>query len=61
MGPPEVLEVLEVEEGLLRKGDEGAELWVTEEGGSVSQERVRRQDCRIMEKEDEERGSCEEV
>jgi hypothetical protein len=43
---------------LERKGDVGVELDVElEEGGSVSQDSVRRHDCRIMENEVGWRGS----
>jgi len=60
MGPPEVLEVLEV--GEARKGELGAEIGVeVEDGGRVSQERVRRQLARRTEKELEEIGSWVDV
>lgn len=53
-----------VEKGLLLvKGEEycvGDEYWV-EEGGRVSQERVRRQDCRTIEKEAGASGSWVDV
>ena len=52
MGPPEV--------ALGESGEEGAEEDCVV-GGRVSQERVRRQDCRIREKEVGSRGSCVEV
>jgi hypothetical protein len=62
MGPPEEVDVAgklgELEKGF---GDEGAEENWLALGGNVSHERVRRQDCRIMEKEDGERGSWVEV
>jgi hypothetical protein len=58
MGPPEVeAEAGPVEKGLFMKGDVGEEVNCVEDGGRVSQERVRRQDCRIMEKEVGARGS----
>jgi hypothetical protein len=53
IGPPEEVPVPAdpVEKGLLRKGDgEDGVNWL-EDGGSVSQESVRRQDCRISEKD----------
>lgn len=62
MGPPDGMDML-LEKEVLRKGDVGEELrlgWMVE-GGRVSQERVRRQDCRRMEKEDGWRGSWVEV
>ena len=62
MGPPEVeAEEGPVEKGLFMKGDVGEEVNCVEGGGRVSQERVRRQDCRIMEKEVGARGSWVEV
>jgi hypothetical protein len=62
MGPPEVeVEEGPVENGLFMRGDVGEEVDCVEDGGRVSQERVRRQDCRIMEKEVGARGSCVEV
>lgn len=42
-------------------GEVGDELEDWLEGGRVSHERVRRQDCRMIEKDVEERGSWEEV
>ena len=52
MGSPEEVEFkfneLAEEKGF---GDVGFEIVLDEEGGWVSQERVRKQDCRIMEKE----------
>ena len=64
MGPPEVLDVEEgpLENGLFMKGDVGLEVmdWLVF-GGRVSHERVRRQDCRIMEKDVGARGSWVEV
>jgi hypothetical protein len=61
MGPPEVgLEEGAVEKGLLRKGEVGEKVWV-DDGGSISQDKVRRQDWRIMEKEAGESGSWVEV
>jgi hypothetical protein len=61
MGPPEEVLVVDrgpEEKGLLMNGDvgdvcEGVEL----EGGRVSQESVRRQDCRTTEKDVGARGS----
>ena len=62
MGPPEEVDpVGPVEKGLLIKGEEVGEANWLEEGGKVSQERVRRQDCRTMEKDAGARGSCVEV
>jgi len=62
MGPPEEVLPVGPEEKALVKGEEGAELGCgLLDGGRVSQERVRRQDCRIMEKEVEERGSWVDV
>lgn len=49
------------EKGLLMKGEERDEVNWLEDGGRVSQERVRRQDWRTMEKELGARGSCVEV
>ena len=64
MGPPEDVLGVEgpLENGLLSKGEEGEDVigWLLE-GGRVSQERVRRQDCRIIEKEVGVRGSWVEV
>jgi hypothetical protein len=42
-------------------GDVGEEVNCVEEGGRVSQERVRRQDCRIMENDVGARGSWVDV
>jgi hypothetical protein len=50
-----------VEKGLLVKGEAVGEVYCVEEGGRVSQERVRRQDCRTMEKEAGASGSWVEV
>jgi hypothetical protein len=62
MGPPEVeADEGPVEKGLFIKGDVGEEMNCVEEGGRVSQESVRRQDWRIMEKEVGARGSWVEV
>jgi hypothetical protein len=59
MGPPEGMEMLfEKEEW---KGDVGEEVCWMLEGGRVSQERVRRQDCRRIEKEDAWSGSWVDV
>lgn len=55
MGPPE--EVPVVEKGLFVEGEVGEEVNWEDEGGRVSQERVRRQDWRIMEKDFGSRGS----
>lgn len=63
IGPPEV-EVAEdgpEEKGLLMNGEVGEEVLWVEDGGRVSQDKVRRHDCRIMEKEADERGSWVEV
>ena len=61
MGPPEDEDpVGPVEKGLCVKGEVG-EVYCVEEGGRVSQERVRRQDCRTMEKEAGPSGSWVEV
>jgi hypothetical protein len=62
MGPPEEVLPVGPEEKVLMNGEEGAEevYWV-EHGGRVSQVRVRRQDCRIMEKEVGARGSWVDV
>lgn len=49
-----------LEKGLLRKGEVGEDVGA-DEGGSVSQERVRRHDCRTMENEVGESGSWVEV
>lgn len=60
MGPPDevVVEEMRWEEKLDTKGDEGVVVGVGfEDGGRVSQDRVRRHDCRIMEKEVGCRGS----
>lgn len=43
------------------KGDVGGEVNCIDEGGRVSHERVRRQDCRTMEKEVGASGSWVEV
>jgi hypothetical protein len=61
IGPPEA-EFAEgpEENGLPGKGEVGEDVW-DEDGGRVSQERVRRQDWRIMEKEVGETGSCVDV
>jgi hypothetical protein len=63
MGPPEEVLVPDgpEEKGLLRKGEVGEEVNCVEEGGRVSQERVRRQDWRIMEKEVGASGSWVDV
>jgi len=66
MGPPEdVLTVLppdDEEIGLLVKGEVGVlGEYCSEDGGSVSHERVRRHDCRIMLKDEGATGSCVEV
>lgn len=50
-----------MEKGLLVKGEAVGEVCCVEEGGRVSQERVRRQDCRTMEKEAGASGSWVEV
>jgi hypothetical protein len=64
MGPPEEVPIppagLE-ENGLLRKGEVGEDVNWFEDGGRVSQERVRRQDCRIIEKDVGASGSWVEV
>lgn len=60
MGPPEKLRAAEdglSEKGLLMYGDVGelvGAYWV--DGGTFSQDRVRRHDCRIMEYEAEASG-----
>lgn len=54
MGPPEevLVLVLELEEKGFVRGEVGeVVVFCVDEGGRVSQERVRRQDCRIMEKD----------
>jgi hypothetical protein len=63
MGSPKKIGPLEVEfedgpeeKGLLRKGEVGEEVGA-EDGGSVSKDSVRRQDCRIVENELGDRGS----
>jgi len=61
IGPPDEVLVLPIgpeEKELLMKGEEGAEdvYWV-ELGGRVSQVRVRKQDCRMMENEVGDKGS----
>ena len=63
MGPPDEVPVPAgpEEKGLLMKGEVGEEVNWVEDGGRVSHERVRRQDCRIMEKEVGASGSCVEV
>jgi hypothetical protein len=63
MGPPEEVPVpaRPEEKGLLMKGEVGEEVNCVEDGGKVSQERVRRQDCRIIEKEVGASGSWVEV
>lgn len=65
MGPPEVEVVEEVcmldAKDELRKGEDGTAVVCMDEGGSVSQDRVRKQDCRIMEKDCGASGSCVEV
>lgn len=43
------------------KGGVGEEVGCVDEGGKVSHERVRRQDCRMIENEAGVRGSCVEV
>lgn len=56
------MEEVRCEEKLEMNGEEGVELGVGfEDGGRVSQERVRRQDWRIIEKEVGCRGSCVDV
>ncbi len=50
-----------VENGLFMKGKVGEEVNCVEDGGRVSQESVRRQDCRIIEKDVGARGSWVEV
>lgn len=60
IGPPEEV-LVAAEKGLLMKGDVGEEVNWFEDGGRVSQERVRRQDCRIMEKDVGASGSWVEV
>jgi hypothetical protein len=63
MGPPEEVPVAAGpgEKGLFMKGDVGKDVNWLEDGGRVSQERVRRQDWRIMEKEVGASGSWVEV
>jgi hypothetical protein len=62
IGPPEVeADEGPVENGLLMKGDVGEEVNCVDEGGRVSHERVRRQDCRMIEKEVGASGSWVEV
>jgi hypothetical protein len=63
IGPPEDVPVPAgpEEKGLLVKGEVGDDIDWYEDGGRVSQERVRKHDCRIMEKEEGESGSCVEV
>ena len=64
MGPPEEVVALEgpEEKGLFARGEVGEEVvnWV-DEGGKVSHERVRRQDCRTMEKDVGASGSWVEM
>lgn len=50
-----------MEKGLLIKGEEMGEVYCVEDGGSVSHERVRRQDCRMIEKDAGAKGSWVEV
>jgi len=66
MGPQEEVLALEVdgpeEKGLFVRGEVGEEVVnCVDDGGRVSHERVRRQDCRIMEKDVGARGSWVEV
>jgi hypothetical protein len=63
MGPPDEVPVPAgpEEKGLLIKGEVGEEVNWLEDGGRVSHESVRRQDCRIMENEVGARGSWVEV
>lgn len=59
IGPPEV-EIAEDgpdENGLFMNGEVGEEVFGVEDGGRVSQDRVRRQDCRTIENEFGDRGS----
>ena len=49
------------EKELFMKGEVGEEVDCVEEGGRVSQDSVRRQDCRIMEKDVGASGSWVEV
>lgn len=55
------MEVGEDEKELFINGDVGEDEDCAEDGGRVSQDRVRRQDCRIREKEVGPSGSCVEV
>jgi hypothetical protein len=62
MGPPEVeADEGPVEKGLCRNGDVGEDVNCVEEGGRVSQDSVRRHDCRIIEKDAGARGSWVDV
>lgn len=61
MGPPEALDEEEPDGNWLENGEVGDRVCCEWEGGMVSQARVRRQDCRMMEKEVGDAGSCCEV
>lgn len=64
MGPPEEVVADDGPEGkglLLYKGEVGEEVFSCVDGGSVSQDRVRKQDCRMIEKELGAKGSWVEV